>query len=133
MIKIAKRMIISMGILTLFFAFAVSVFAASNIHYNYTITTSSIGQGPNKYLSNAQKEYSNVTMTCTNSSAIGDVSLWKAGIPDVYFGNDQTFVTGQKNTAWWYGGDAGNYHISIRVAGNRGAVVTTTGTLQNRS
>lgn len=132
MTGLLKKFTASACVLALMLTCAVSAFAASNVHHNYVMATSSgTAKGSSVYLSNTNKEYINVSLSCSNSNAIGVVSLYKVGNPDKYYGNDQTLTVSTGNRAWWYGGDSGNYYLTLKVSNNGGSRVTSRGTLQN--
>ena len=131
MSKTLKRSVTLFCACALICTFAVAAFAADYTHNNYTIVTTANGEGPDVAMGGNPKEYVNIAVSCPNNGAVADLTLWKDGWSDTYYGRDQTITVGNGRRAWWYGGDAGNYHISMRVAGNAGSTMTATGTFRN--
>ena len=105
----------------------ISVAAADT---RYTFSTDYSGSGAVWWLDTNKKEYTNVNVMCSNSSAKSKMALWKNWIfGDVHYNNDQTFNVGTNRRAWWYGdtSSTAQYHITATVSNNNNATVAYSG------
>ena len=112
-----------------------TAFASANDVHAYAINGT--GNGPNVWLTEDKKEYTDVTVL--NKSGSGNlhavVSLWWHNWPyaDKWYPDNQSLAQGTYRRAWWYGGPAGDYHIYQECLEGGSSVVGSYGTFQNFS